>query len=95
MKYRYTKRLAPVGYVAIDRPSAKLAYEEGYVVTICGNNVNRYHVFDGWHLGYSFSRLSEADWEATVSSFMSHLDKELGRYPVFYIRKEVFAEGKE
>lgn len=91
-----TKRIAPQGYVAVTRKLAEILYNEGYPVTVCGNNVNSFHVFNGWHLGYTLNKqlineFSAYDhtFESLLCNFMFHLEKELGTYPVFYVRQEV------
>lgn len=92
VKYRRTRHEAPLGYVAIDKPSAKLAFDAGLDVTIAGNNVNSYHIFNGWYLGHTINKARHEgehgnNFEDIVSNFMYYLDSELGRYPVFYIKK--------
>jgi len=92
------RRLAPHGYVAVNKPMAKALYEQGITVTLCGNNVNNYHVFGGWHLGHTINR-KEIDtqyagfpdlaalytWEHRCSDMLSYLDKELGTYLVYFV----------
>lgn len=48
---RTTKRHAPAGYTYVDKALALALFEAGYEVTMHGNNVNHYHVFEGWRLG--------------------------------------------
>ena len=99
MKYKTTKRLAPDGYQAIDRPSAKMAYEAGLPVTVAGNNVNSYHVFNGWHLGCTIADCDDRQtFDSILANFMFYLEPEIGRYPVFYvkstdIRNETYGKG--
>ena len=90
-----TRRQAPAGYVAVTRPLAKTLYEQGYAVTLCGNNVNSFHVFDGWHLGYATQKDNRHEapedrptFDSIVGSFVSYLDKELGTYAVYYVKRE-------
>lgn len=85
-----TKRIAPPGYIAVTRKLAEVLYDEGYAVTMCGNNVNSFHVFDGWHLGCTFQKEERnVSFETLLASFMSYLEGGLGTYPVFYVRQEV------
>lgn len=87
MKLRKTRRIAPQGYIAIDRPSAKLAFEADLPVTIAGNNVNSYHIFSGWYLGCTIDRVRcDESFESIVRNFCWFLEPELGRYPVFYVQ---------
>ncbi len=91
MKLTKTARLAPKGYVAINRPSAKRAFEAGLEVTVAGNNVNSFHIFNGWHLGCTIDKARHEgeygnDFDSIVANFMSYLDRELGTYPVFYVK---------
>lgn len=95
-----TKRYCPQGYVAVTKPLARKLYELGYSVTFCGNNVNAYHVFNGWHLGCTMN-ISERDgtynpytketipddFQDVVNNFLSYLDKELGTYCVYYVKQ--------
>lgn len=92
---RITKRLAPSGYTAIDKVLAQALYEGGYSVTFCGNNVNLYHVFNGWYLGHTMNKKEieekcalEYTWQNHINSFMFYLESELGRYIVFYVKTE-------
>lgn len=92
MKNAYvTKRIAPQGYVAITRPLAFLLWKEGYSITICGNNVNSYHVFKGWCLGMTIDKEKDKDYSflEIVHNYVSYSSAELLRYPVFYVRQEV------
>ena len=92
MRHAYvTKRIAPEGYVAVTRKLAELLYSDGYSVTVCGNNVTSFHVFDGWHLGCTVQRdiLDDKSFDVLLNSFMFYLDSELGTYPVFYVKQEV------
>ena len=90
MRYAYvTRRVAPQGYVAVTKPLAELIYNAGKLVTLCGNNVNVFHVFDGWHLSCTIIKDMHVQcFNNSVNSFLSYLDKELGSYVVFYIRRE-------
>lgn len=92
-----TKRYAPPGYIAITKPLARTAYEQGYHVTLCGNNVNSSHIFKGWHLGYTIHKHDENkqtyehgewrdyDFQELVDSYMCHNESSLCKYPSFYI----------
>ena len=91
-KGRTTRRLAPPGYVAIDKNLAGALFDAGKSVTLCGNNVNSYHVFDGWHLGATFHQGENETLNVIVSHFMAYLEHELGTYPVFYVKKEDVAQ---
>lgn len=102
-RYAYaTRRLAPVGYVAVTKPLAKELYEQGHAVTLCGNNVNASHVFKGWYLGYTITK-QEMDiqaycphptFAAIAGSFLSYLDKELGAYVVYYVKASAIQAHK-
>jgi hypothetical protein len=92
-RYAYaTRRLAPVGYIAITKPLAQELYEHGHAITLCGNNVHAYHVFNGWYLGHTMRRCSmtehypSEEFAANVASFLSYLEKELGTYVVYYVK---------
>ena len=92
MRHAYvTKRIAPAGYVAVTRKLAEVLYNESYPVTVCANNVNSFHVFDGWGLGCTFQNEKHDNnrFNVLLNSFMFYLEKELGTYPVFYVRQEV------
>ena len=91
LKLRKTKRYAPKGYIAIDKPSAKRAFDAGLAVTICGSNVNSFHVFGGWGLGCTIDKAKHEgeygnDFDAILNNFLFYLDPELGRYAVFYVK---------
>lgn len=90
MRYAYvTRRVAPQGYVAVTKPLAELLYNDGKSVTLCGSNVNTFHIFSGWHLGCTISKdIYTQCFNDSVNSFLSYLDEELGSYVVFYIRRE-------
>lgn len=99
-RYAYvTKRLAPMGYVAITKPFARALYEHGHAITLCGNNVNAYHVFKGWHLGctsgdgataQSYAYPREA-FDSILASFLFYPEPELGTYAVFYVKASAIA----
>ena len=89
-----TKRLAPQGYKAITKPLAESMYNAGYPVTLCGNNVNSYHVFQGWYLGHTIQRSDIEERSYLVYSFadllnnfMFYLERELGYYAVYYVKE--------
>ena len=96
MKNAYpTRRLSPEGYSAITKPLAKELYNQGFDVTMCGNNVNSFHIFKGWYLGYTVSKERTEqltslpyDFSDLVNNFLFYLDTELGYYPVFYVKSE-------
>jgi hypothetical protein len=85
-----TKRIAPQGYQAVTRQLARCMYDTGYDVTLCGNNVNAYHVFQGWGLGctVNYALYNHYDFGSVVNNFMFYLEKELGSYPVFYVKTQ-------
>ena len=93
-----TKRYCPSGYVAVTKPLARKLYESGIEITLCGNNVDSYHIFGGWHLGYTINCHEEnktdyngvpVDFQTIIDSYASYnLGNELGRYAVFYVKKE-------
>ena len=102
MKNAYvTKRLATSGYVAVTKPLARKLYEEGKAITLAGNNVNSFHIFNGWNLGCTVKK-EQVDrhcaqghtdepsymFESLVNNFLFYLDNELGKYPVFYVKRE-------
>lgn len=92
MQHAYvTKRVAPRGYVAVTRKLAQVLYDEGYPLTICGNNVNTFHVFGGWHLGYTLKkdRHNDNTFDDILNSWKHYLERELGTYPVFYVKQEI------
>lgn len=87
-----TKRIAPDSCVAITKLLAQQLFEEGEQVTLCGNNVNSYHIFDGWNLGCTVVRENVGDeksFDDLCKLYLAHLDRELGRYLVFYVKKKV------
>lgn len=87
-----TKRIAPQGYKAVTKPLAESMYNSGYPVTMCGNNVNSYHVFNGWYLGHTIQRCSlstefpSEGFETNLKSFLFYLESELGYYVVYYVK---------
>lgn len=83
---RITRRAAPAGYVAVDKPLARLCFNKGTEVTLAGNNTNAYHIFNGWHFGCTITDTEGEDFDRICSDFLSYLDRSLGRYVVFYIR---------
>jgi hypothetical protein len=91
-RYAYvTRRLAPLGYVAITKPLAKELYEQGHAITLCMNNVNAYHIFQGWHLGYVIDKesplYSDYRFDDLVGSYRTYQPKsELGTYVVYYVK---------
>lgn len=88
MKHAYVtrERSCPIGYVTVTKPLARILHTAGMSVTICGDNVDSFHVFDGWHLGYTIP-LSE-DFDVCCRDFLSYLESEVGNYLVFYTKKE-------
>ncbi len=66
-------------------------------MTICGSNVNDYHVFQGWCLGRTMCRNDydtdpcAADFDRRVVEYCYYSSPEMLRYPVFYVRQEVMA----
>lgn len=92
MKNAYvTKRIAPYGYVAVTKPLAQLLYNEGYAVTICGSNVNSYHVFKGWRLGATVDNVKDKDYtfDTIISNYEMYNVGGLSKHVVFYVRCEV------
>lgn len=85
-----SRRLAPAGYVSITKPYARLLYESGKEITIAGNNVNRFHIIEGWHLGYSttMEEQEQRHFEDVCRYFLHYLDRELGSYAVYYAKQE-------
>ena len=89
-----TKREAPSGYVAVTKPYAAQLYEQGIAITMCLNNVNAYHIFHGWHLGYTIDKASDRQagyddysFKDFVVSYLSYnANNELGTYAVFYVK---------
>ena len=90
-----TKRIAPQGYVAVTIQLAEQLFNEGKKVTLCGNNVNNFHVFDGWRLGCTIVKENDATFTEHVKQFMQYMEKELGRYPVFYVQRGDIVNEKE
>ena len=93
MKDAYvTKRYSPQGYVAVTKPLARLLYSQGYAVTMCGNNVNCYHIFDGWRLGCTINNDKDKDYtfDEIVGNYVSYNTNELLRYPVFYVKSSAY-----
>lgn len=90
-----TKRAAPDGWVAVTRPLAREKYDNGCTVVLCGSNVNSFHVFGGWRLGMPVHKdtLANRAFDEIVASFMSYLESELGKRPVFYVRKGALCTG--
>ena len=87
--YVNKRRYAPQGYTAVTKPLARQLYNAGVAVTLCGNNVNSFHVFGGWHLGCTITKDWPQGYESfddIVSNFLSYLDHELGTYSVFYVK---------
>lgn len=89
-KGHVTKRHAPEGYQAITKPLARQLYETGTPITLCGNNVNAFHVFGGWHLGCTLihDAMRDEDFDDLVLRYtINNLDNELGTYAVYYVKK--------
>ena len=88
--YVNKRRIAPQGYVTVTKPLAKILYNKGVSIVLAGNNVNNYHIFNGWHLGCTIEENQKdiQSFEQLVNSFMFYLDNELGKYPVFYVKRE-------
>ena len=96
IKGRVTQRIAPEGYQYIDRNLAKAVYQADKPITIHGNNINSYHVFEGCRLGYTIQRsdqesraglYDDSSLEGIVRRYMSYLEPELGKYVVYCVRK--------
>ena len=89
---RFT-RPAPAGgwrYVARNKV-AKYWRDMTMEIGMHGNNVNSAHVYSGWHLCYNptdTTRLTDT-FEDTASNFQSYMDRELGTYVVFMVRKKL------
>ena len=97
MRYAYiTKRLAPAGYKAVTKPLACALYYAGYSITLCGSNVNAYHVFQGWCLGCTINkhRYEGVGFERYVGDFLQCLKLGLGKYVVFYVAESILASYK-
>ena len=84
------KREVPYGWTYIARDVARRVWESNdYRIVMHGNNVNHYHIFHGWHLGYEPNdEVRGGNFDDAVGGFMSYLDKELGTYPCFLARKK-------
>ena len=102
MKNAYkTKRLAPQGYVAVNKNLAEILYNEHIPVTIAGNNVNSFHIFNGWTLGCTMVKNfivqygEENTFSRLVKGFMQYTERELGTYPVFYVETEIYQAWKD
>ena len=96
IKGRVTGRIAPEGYQYIDRNLAKAVYQADKPITIHGNNINSYQIFEGWRLGYTVQKsdqesragvYDDVSLEGIVRRYMSYLEPELGRYAVYCVRK--------
>ena len=92
-----TKRVAPHGYVAVTKPLARKLYEQGRDITICGNNVNAYHIFHGWHLGCTINIHQEhtvdsnnkpIDFGDIIQNYLYYLEPSMGVYYVYYVKYE-------
>ena len=87
-----TRRISPEGYRAITKPLAQAMYDLDYPITLCGNNVNSYHVFQGWGLGHTIIKKctngAPCPFGYRVNNFLSYMDRELGYYVVYYVRTE-------
>lgn len=82
------RRIAPPGYIAVNKNLAEHLYNKGRNITLCGNNVSSYHVFSGWCLGYTVNSCDgKVKFQNHVNDFLSYLDKELGTYAVFYVKE--------
>lgn len=88
-----TKRHCPTGYVAVTKPLAEQLYNANVDLTLCGNNVNSYHVFGGWHIGCTVKSICEdsTEFSSILVDFLHYLDPELGTYAVFYVKKSDLA----
>lgn len=84
---RKTSRQSPQGYTAVDRPLAKHLHVQGQEVTVCGNNVNMFHVFDRWRLGVSIQTGEDFD---KITKEYQYYHSELCRYPVFYVPNDAY-----
>ena len=86
---RTTNRIAPTGYVYVDRPLAEVLFDAGVPVTMHGNNINSYHVFGGWQLGCT-AALRDTDEVQPFASICAgymyyNMEPELGKYLVFCV----------
>jgi hypothetical protein len=88
------RRITPKGYVCVDIHLAKRLFDQQIEFTIAGNNINSFHIFNGWYLGYtpSLEAMTEQTFDALLNNWIFYLDPELGSYPVFYVSKENLAK---
>ncbi len=88
-KGHWTTRQPPTGYVCIDVYLAHRMFDAKLACTMTGNNVNAWHVFGGWRLGYTWSidAMTDQTFAELLNNWLYYLDSELGSYPVFYARK--------
>lgn len=91
------RREAPKGFVCVDINLAKRLFEQHIEMTIAGNNVNSFHIFGGWCLGYTPSDEAATfqTFDEILNNWISHLEPELGSYPVFYVSKKNLTKLKE
>ncbi len=95
--YVNKRRAAPQGYVAVTKKLAERLYDEGKPITLCGNRVRSFYVFDGWYLGMTVSVQDTREYGYNFNdyceNYLNGLDRELGSYIVFYVKLEDLDNG--
>lgn len=68
------------------KPAARKAYDNGETVILVGDNVNEFHILDGWHLGCRIAKneFDNGSFDAHVAQFEFYLERELGRRAAYY-----------
>ena len=84
-----------ITYVRTRKDIAKKRILAGKRFFLVGSNVNTFHFHEGWYLAtHSFHKSDYSEYNYDMASdfindlydnFALNLEKELGRYPVFYV----------
>lgn len=59
--------------------------EQGKQYFLVGANVNDFHFHSGWHLATFPTKSDIEEAEKMYNGFACYLERELGRYPIFYV----------
>ena len=70
----------------LNKVKARKAYNAGQKIILAGDNVNDYHILNGWCLGIEISKEASADaaFDEHVAQFEYYLERELGRRAAYY-----------
>jgi len=72
--------------IKLNKTQARRRYNAGEEIILVGDNVNTWHILNGWRLGCEISqeRSAGADFDSHVSQFEYYLEREIGKRAAYY-----------